>query len=37
MLRHRTFGGLWLLNFLFVAAGYSLITLFPQFARDQAA
>ena len=34
VLRHRTFGGLWLLNFLFVAAGYSLITLFPQFARD---
>jgi hypothetical protein len=34
VLRHRTFGGLWLLNCLFVAAGYSLITRFPQFARD---
>ena len=35
MLRHRTFLGLWTLNFLFVAAGYSLLTLLPQFARDQ--
>ena len=35
VLRHRTFLGLWVLNFLFVAAGYSLIILFPQFARDQ--
>ncbi len=32
--RDRTFLGLWLLNFLFVAAGYSLINLLPQFARD---
>ena len=35
MLRDRTFLGLWSLNFLFVAAGYSLLTLLPQFARDQ--
>jgi MFS family permease len=34
VLRDRTFVGLWWLNFLFVAAGYSLLTLFPQFARD---
>ena len=34
VLRHTTFLGLWCLNFLFVAAGYSLLTLFPQFARD---
>lgn len=34
VLRDRTFVGLWLLNFLFVAAGYSLINLLPQFARD---
>ncbi len=34
VLRHRTFLGLWVLNFLFVAAGYSLTSLFPQFARD---
>ena len=33
--RHRTFLGLWVLNFMFVAAGYSLTSLFPQFARDQ--
>ncbi len=33
--RHRTFMGLWTLNFVFVAAGYSLINLLPQFARDQ--
>jgi MFS family permease len=32
--RHRTFLGLWTLNFLFVAAGYSLMNLLPQFARD---
>jgi MFS family permease len=30
------FGGLWMLNFLFVAAGYSLFNLVPPFARDQA-
>jgi MFS family permease len=35
VLRHRSFLGLWALNFLFVAAGYSLLTLLPQFARDQ--
>ena len=35
VLRHRTFLGLWVLNFMFVAAGYSLTALFPQFARDQ--
>jgi MFS family permease len=34
VLRNRTFLGLWGLNFLFVAAGYSLLNLFPQFARD---
>jgi MFS family permease len=34
VLRHRTFLGLWSLNFLFVAAGYSLLNLLPQFARD---
>src|SRR4051794_8330519 len=34
VLRHRTFVGLWGLNFLFVMAGYSLINLLPQFARD---
>ncbi len=34
VLRHRTFLGLWWLNFLFVAAGYSLFNLFPAFARD---
>ena len=32
--RDRTFLGLWVLNFLFVTAGYSLINLLPQFARD---
>jgi MFS family permease len=32
--RDRTVLGLWGLNFLFVSAGYSLINLFPQFARD---
>jgi MFS family permease len=35
VLRHKTYLGLWILNFLFVAAGYSLATLLPQFARDQ--
>jgi MFS family permease len=35
VLRHKTFLGLWSLNFLFVMAGYSLLSLFPQFARDQ--
>ena len=34
VLRHRTFLGLWALNFLFVAGGYSLLNLLPQFARD---
>ena len=34
VLRHKTFLGLWWLNFLFVAAGYSLTSLFPQFAHD---
>src|SRR5436190_14816584 len=33
--RHKTFLGLWTLNFLFVAAGYSLFNLLPAFARDQ--
>jgi MFS family permease len=32
----RVFVGLWTLNFLFVAAGYSLLNLVPAFARDQA-
>ena len=35
VLRHKTFMGLWTLNFLFVAAGYSLINVLPQFARDE--
>jgi MFS family permease len=35
VLRHKTFLGLWTLNFLFVAAGYSLVNLLPAFARDQ--
>jgi len=34
VLRDRTFLGLWTLNFLFVAAGYSLFNLLPQFAHD---
>jgi MFS family permease len=34
VLRHKTFLGLWTLNFLFVAAGYSLFNLLPAFARD---
>jgi MFS family permease len=33
--RHKTFMGLWTLNFVFVAAGYSLLNLLPQFARDE--
>ena len=36
VVRHKTFLGLWTLNFLFVAAGYSLFALLPAFARDQA-
>jgi MFS family permease len=36
VLRDRLFIRLWTLNFLFVAAGYSLINLVPPFARDQA-
>ena len=35
VLQHKTFLGLWTLNFLFVAAGYSLFNLLPAFARDQ--
>lgn len=35
VLRDRLFLGLWSLNFLFVAAGYSLFNLVPAFARDQ--
>jgi MFS family permease len=35
VVRHKTFLGLWTLNFLFVTAGYSLLSLFPQFASDQ--
>jgi MFS family permease len=35
VLRDRTFLGLWSINFLFVAAGYSLLALLPQFAKDQ--
>jgi MFS family permease len=34
VLRHKTFLGLWALNFLFVAAGYSLLNLLPPFARE---
>ena len=36
VLRDRLFLGLWTLNFLFVAAGYSLFNLVPPFARDHA-
>jgi MFS family permease len=36
VLRDRLFSWLWILNFLFVAAGYSLFTLVPPFARDHA-
>jgi len=35
VLRHKTFLGLWTLNFLFVMAGYSLLNLLPQFAVDE--
>ncbi len=35
VLRDRLFVRLWTLNFLFVAAGYSLFNLVPPFARDQ--
>jgi MFS family permease len=35
VLRHKTFLGLWALNFLFVAAGYSLFNLLPAFVRDE--
>jgi len=36
VLRDRVFARLWVLNFLFVAAGYSLFNLVPPFAADQA-
>jgi MFS family permease len=36
VLRDRLFLGLWTLNFLFVAAGYSLFNLVPAFAHDHA-
>src|SRR4051812_7951706 len=36
VLRARLFLRLWSLNFLFVAGGFSLFTLIPPFARDQA-
>jgi len=36
VLGDRVFLRLWTLNFLFVAAGYSLFNLIPPFARDQA-
>jgi MFS family permease len=35
VVRHRTFMALWTLNFVFVAAGYSLLNLMPQFAKDE--
>jgi MFS family permease len=35
VLRHKTFLGLWTLNFLFVFAGYSLLNLLPVFAHDE--
>jgi len=35
VLRHKTFLGLWTLNFLFVFAGYSLFSLLPVFAHDE--
>jgi MFS family permease len=35
VLRHKTFLGLWTLNFLFVFAGYSLFNLLPVFAHDE--
>ena len=34
VLRDRLFLGLWTLNFAFVAAGYSLLNLLPQFVSD---
>lgn len=34
--RDRLFAGLWMLNFLFVAAGYSLFNLIPPFAHAHA-
>ena len=33
-MRDRLFLGMWTLNFLFVAAGYSLLNLLPPFVRD---
>jgi MFS family permease len=36
VLRHKTFLGLWALNFAFVAAGISLFNLIPAFAHDEA-
>ena len=36
ILRHKTFVGLWLLNFTFVAAGISMLNLVPPFVRDHA-
>lgn len=36
VLRHRTFVGLWTLNFAFVAAGIALFNLIPPFVRDHA-
>jgi len=36
VLRHKTFMGLWTLNFLFVAAGISMFALLPPFVRDHA-
>jgi MFS family permease len=36
VVRDRLFVRLWTLNFLFVAAGYSLFNLVPPFARDHA-
>jgi MFS family permease len=36
VLRHKTFVGLWALNFAFVAAGISLFNLIPPFVRDEA-
>jgi MFS family permease len=34
VLRDRLFVGMWTLNFMFVAAGYSLLNLLPPFVRD---
>jgi MFS family permease len=36
VVRDRLFVSLWVLNFAFVTAGYSLFNLVPAFARDQA-